>query len=58
MPTPFSTTRRRPVTEEATSGFFRTFNAVALSLITAGQRGADVSDTSHRVYRQLAPERR
>ncbi len=34
------------------------FDAVALSLITAGQRGTDVLDTSHRAYRQLAPERR
>ena len=33
-------------------------DAVALSLITAGQRGIGVLDTSHRACRQLAPERR
>jgi 3-oxoacyl-[acyl-carrier protein] reductase len=37
---------------------FPNFDAVALSLITAGQRGTGVLDTSHRAYRQLAPERR
>ena len=32
-------------------------DAVALSRITAGQRGTGVLDTSRRAYRQLAPER-
>ena len=55
-------TERLQATETASDrrGHIRLFpnlDAVALSLITAGQRGADVSDTSHRAYRQLAPER-
>jgi hypothetical protein len=37
---------------------FPNFDIVALSLITAGQRGTGVLDTSRRACRQLAPERR
>ena len=45
------------MTEEGTSGSPKP-DTVALSLITAGQRGTGVLDTSHRARRQLAPERR
>ena len=44
----------------AEAGHVRLFqpDAIALSLITAGQRDADVLDMSGRACRQLAPERR